>query len=152
MKGALPLIVLVLGAVFVLYHNYLLQPAAHNHPSFTIGNRSFAITYIATNQLSWESGLMNKTIDNSTTMLFVFPKQGIYPFWMLDTYTNLDMFWISGNASFGKIVYIVRNATSCFDAANCTVYTPNALANYVIESKAGVIADNVKVGSAVELG
>ncbi|MDE1824729.1 MAG: DUF192 domain-containing protein, partial [Candidatus Micrarchaeota archaeon] len=135
------------------YHGSSMQQSAPmNYSSFTIGNSSFAITYVATNQSSWESGLMNKTIVNSTTMLFVFPNQGIYPFWMFDTYTDLDMFWISGNATSGTITYVVRNATSCLEELDCAIYTPNALANYVIETKAGAIAENVGVGSAVELG
>ncbi|MDE1828502.1 MAG: DUF192 domain-containing protein [Candidatus Micrarchaeota archaeon] len=140
MKEVLPIVVLILGVLFVAYHGSSVQQSGPmNYSSFTIGNRSFAITYVATNQSSWESGLMNKTISNATTMLFIFPNQGIYPFWMLDTYTNLDMYWIRGNATSGRIVYIVRNATSCFNAENCEIYTPNAAANYVIETKAGAL-------------
>jgi len=152
MKDALPMVLLVLGALFVAYHNSLQRSAPINYSSFTIGNSSFAITYVATNQSDWKSGLMNKTIDNATTMLFVFPDLGVYPFWMFDTYTNLDMFWINGNATSGKIVYIIKNATSCSDAANCTIYTPNAVANYVIEAKSGFAHRwNISVGEQVRI-
>ncbi|MDE1804550.1 MAG: DUF192 domain-containing protein [Candidatus Micrarchaeota archaeon] len=152
MKEALPIIVLILGVLFVAYHSLMQQSALIDYSTFTIGNSSFAITYVATNQSSWESGLMNKTIGNATTMLFIFPNQGIYPFWMLDTYSNLDMFWISGNATSGRIVYIVRNVTSCFNAENCIVYTPNATANYVIETKSGFAKQfRISVGSNVTI-
>jgi len=147
MRELLPVVVLVLGMLFVVYHNASQQSSAPSYSSFEINGKSFAITYVATNQSSWENGLMNKTIGNSTTMLFVFPNRAIYPFWMMDTYSSLDMLWIDGNATTGEVVYIVRNASSCFDAANCTIYTPNALANYVIEVKSG-FADkwNISIG------
>ncbi|MDE1870384.1 MAG: DUF192 domain-containing protein [Candidatus Micrarchaeota archaeon] len=150
MKGALPVVILVLGMLFVVYHNLSQQHAAPSYSSFTISNKTFAITYVAANESSWRTGLMNKTITNSTTMLFVFPNLGIYPFWMFDTYSNLDMIWINGSLTSGKIVYIAANATSCFNENSCTIYNPNRFANFVIEAKEGFVKrNNVSLGQMV---
>ena len=109
---------------------------------WSVGGKSFSITLVESNSTSWERGLMNSSITNSTIMIFVFPKSSVYPFWMYDTYSNLDMIWLNvsggaGEGGIGKVVYIQRNATSCFDRNECAIYTPSALANYVIEAKAG---------------
>ena len=145
----------VIGAIILLLLIFLmLQPLSNagqtDYSIFTIGNKSFAITYVAENYSTWASGLMNRTVTNSTTMLFVFTQLGIYPFWMYNTYANLDMIWLNGSGDGARIVYIVKNATSCFDRNSCTVYTPTLLANYVIEAKAGFVdRNNVQVGEDV---
>ncbi|MDE1856184.1 MAG: DUF192 domain-containing protein, partial [Candidatus Micrarchaeota archaeon] len=93
-------------------------PSKVSYSHFSVGNRSFAITYVASNYSQWTEGLMNKTVTNSTFELFVFPNPSIYPFWMNNTYTNLDMLWVNGSSHGGKVVYILKNAPSCLKA-NC---------------------------------
>lgn len=142
---AVPALVVIAAAIYLLSQAPAQTTA--NYSYFTIGNHSFAITYVALNYSQWTQGLMNKTVTNTTFELFVFPNPDIYPFWMNNTYYNLDMIWINGTPGGGKVVYIVRNATSCLKA-NCPLYTPNAIANYVIEAKAGFAAKNgVVIGS-----
>ncbi|MGI0141792.1 MAG: DUF192 domain-containing protein [Candidatus Micrarchaeales archaeon] len=146
------LAIIVVGiALLYLFAFYPIQHTSYSH--FIINGKSFGIAYVASNYSVWTSGLMNKTITNSTTMLFVFPKPSIYPFWMYDTYSNLDMFWINGTANGGRIVYIAKNVTSCFVASSCAIYTPNAFANYVLEAKGGfAIRNNITVGSRISFG
>lgn len=140
-------IVFALVAIILIFSA---QNTALIYSHFEIGGNTFGITYLALNQTQWEKGLMNATVTNSTTMLFAFGAQGIYPFWMFNTDYNLDMIWINGSASSGKIVYIVSNATSCFDASSCEVYTPNQTSNYVIEAKAGFVKRNgIALGESV---
>ena len=138
--------------IFVLVAGILLlsKTPSVQYSQFSVAGKSFPITYLALNQTQWEKGLMNATVTNTTTMLFVFTNQGIYPFWMFDTDYNLDMIWINGSATSGKIVYVVENATSCFDASSCAIYTPNKMSNYVIEVKTGFVKRNgISTGDSV---
>ncbi|MDE1846045.1 MAG: DUF192 domain-containing protein [Candidatus Micrarchaeota archaeon] len=154
MNSSAPIIIGVISTVLLIAIIYSLttQTKTASYSQFGIGGKNFTLTYVATNQASWEHGLMNTTITNATTMLFVFPTPANYPFWMLDTYSNLDMIWINGSTSSGKIVYIAANATSCFNPNLCTIYNPNRLANFVIEAKAGFVKrNNVSLGQVVLL-
>lgn len=113
--------------------------------SFTIGNRTFNFTSYALDIPEDEQGLMNASVTNRTFMLFEFHNSSIFQFWMKNTYTPLDIIWIEGNRTSGRVVYIV-NASPCVNydpgQANCAVYTPQNLADYVIEAKSGFVQSN----------
>lgn len=124
--------------------------------SFVINNKTYAITAYAYTTAQQEKGLMNASVTNKTFMLFSFSQSGIYIFWMKNTYTPLDIMWVEYNSSTssGKIVYIA-NAIPCSDYSrsqdNCTLYNPNAYANYVIETKAGFAqANNITNGTKIK--
>ena len=118
---------------------------------FVVGGRTFDITYVATNESAWKSGLMNRKITNTTTMLFVFPRSDIYPFWMYDTNSSLDMIWVNATGNAGRVVFLVTGAPSCYLPVGCPVYTPSAVANYVIEAKAGFArANGVVIGTLIQ--
>ena len=120
--------------------------------SFEINGEEFNITYVATNETQLMHGLMNTTITNKTIMLFVFKELGNYPFWMYDTYSNLDIIWINYAERNGTIVYIAKNATSCFVRSECVRYNPGTNTNYVIEAKAGFVErNNISVGDRIIL-
>jgi uncharacterized membrane protein (UPF0127 family) len=143
----------VLAGVYVLFASPGQVELASIPSHFTVGGRTFGITYVALNESEWKSGLMNRKITDATTMLFIFPKSDIYPFWMYDTNSSLDIIWLSVNGDVGKVVYMVANAPSCYLPVGCPTYTPSTAANYVIEAKAGFAADNgVAIGSVVEFG
>jgi uncharacterized membrane protein (UPF0127 family) len=121
--------------------------------TFTVNGKTFQITYVATDQSEREAGLMNRKITDTTTMLFVFPESGIYPFWMYDTNSSLDILWLSVTGSAGRVVYLVTGAPSCYLPIGCPNYTPSAAANYVIEAKAGFARENdVGVGTEIHFG
>ena len=64
-------------------------------------------------------------------MLFVFPTDGYYGFWMKDTLVPLDMFWLNDK---GHVVSMAENvATSSYPH----VLYPSAPARYVLETAAG---------------
>ena len=136
----------IVALVIIVAAAILFMPAAQTtqlgYNNFSVNGNSFAITYVQTTQAQWEQGLMNKTVTNSTIMLFVFPKLDYYTFWMFDTDYNLDMLWVNATGAGGRIVYIASNATSCFVASECAQYMPNKEANYVIEARAGFVKRN----------
>jgi uncharacterized membrane protein (UPF0127 family) len=118
---------------------------------FTIGGKTFAITYAATTPAQREQGLMNTKVTNTTIMLFVFPTRGYYQFWMYDTNASLDMIWVSASGNSGRVVYIVASAQPCYGQASCVIYTPTASANYVLEAKSGFVqANDIRVGATVQ--
>ncbi|MDV3278257.1 MAG: DUF192 domain-containing protein [Nitrososphaerales archaeon] len=121
--------------------------------SFTANGKTFQITYLATTQSERQAGLMNRKITDTTTMLFIFPEPSNYPFWMYDTNSSLDIIWINATGTSGVVVYLVTGAQSCYLPVGCPNYYPTALANYVIEAKAGFARMNgINVGTTIRFG
>ncbi len=118
--------------------------------TFAANGRTFGITYIAANQSAWERGLMDRRVDKSTTMLFVFPAPRVYSFWMSNVNSSLDIVWLDVNGSSGRVVFVVPDAPGCSSPVACPVYTPWAIANRVIEAEGGFAAANgIGVGTNV---
>ena len=67
-------------------------------------------------------------------MLFFFPEDGEYPFWMKNTHIALDMIWIDKDR---KIAHIAHDVPPC-QIEDCPNYPPHAIARYVLEVAAGV--------------
>lgn len=101
----------------------------------TISNQSFNLL-IANDDKLRQIGLSNrKSLDQKQGMLFIFPKKGIYSFWMKNTLIPLDMIYIND----GKIVYIVRNApVQTGNNGQLPIYTPTSEATYVLEINGGL--------------
>ena len=78
-----------------------------------------------------------------TGMLFLFPEEGEYPFWMKNTRIVLDMIWIDSNK---RIAHIAHDVQPC-QVEDCPSYPPNARARYVLEVSGGVArAHGLKTG------
>lgn len=67
-------------------------------------------------------------------MLFFFPEEGEYPFWMKNTRIPLDIIWVDGNR---RIAHVKHEVPPCH-TADCPSYPPNAMAKYVLELAGGV--------------
>lgn len=84
-----------------------------------------------------ERGLMFRTsLGQDKGMLFVFPTDGKYSFWMKNMHFNLDILWITFD---GHIAYIGQNIPACTQDP-CAVYTPDQSARYVLELNTGYTA------------
>ncbi len=79
-------------------------------------------------------------------MLFIFPEDGIYPFWMKDMRFSIDILWISRE---GLIVDVKEKVSpETYPAA----FIPREEARYVLELPAGWIEEyTVELGDVVEL-
>jgi uncharacterized membrane protein (UPF0127 family) len=87
-------------------------------------------------------GLMYRDqLDADKGMLFVFDKEGSYPFWMKNTQIPLDIIWINSSK---EVVYVSRNSTPC--ANECPLISPGKDASYVLELNPG---SDVQVGDKV---
>lgn len=82
------------------------------------------------------TGLMfRETLEASQGMLFIFPKEDIYPFWMKNTLITLDIIWLNEEK---RVVFIHKEAEPCQED-KCPSITPNKEAFYVVELKAGEV-------------
>lgn len=95
-------------------------------------------------------GLMHRDgLDEGKGMLFIFPTEGRYSFWMMNMRFNIDMLWIDSS---GRVVYIVEDAEPCRGNSEehiklCT-YDPDVRAKYVLEVSSGFVRDNnIGIGS-----
>ncbi len=154
-KSPRALVAVALVAIVLVFaaYTFLRTPGSVTSPvpsRFTVSGKTFAITYTATDQAAREAGLMNKKVTNTTTMLFVFPSADTYRFWMYNTNTSLDMIWVNGTSSSGRVVYVYADAQPCY-SLQCPTYGPSSPANYVIEAKAGFAeANNIEIGTLVQ--
>lgn len=80
-------------------------------------------------------GLMGrKSLDEAQGMLFVFQKEGIYPFWMLNTTIPLDAIYADKT---GTIVEVIAMEPCGLNITSCKVYRPENSAMYVLEVNMG---------------
>ena len=80
-------------------------------------------------------------------MLFIFPEEGQYGFWMKHMRFPLDIIWINKE---GKIVDIKEAVPVCKDI--CLPFYPREQALYVLEVKAGFSREQrLRIGGVVDL-
>jgi uncharacterized membrane protein (UPF0127 family) len=79
-------------------------------------------------------------------MLFVFPEDGLYSFWMKDMLISIDILWISAD---GEIVHIVERVSPESYPEHFVSESP---ARYVLELPAGYVGSRgISVGDIVRL-
>ncbi len=90
---------------------------------------------LALSQSQIEKGLMfRNSLGEKQGMLFVFPEQGDYGFWMKNTKIPLDIIWINENS---EVAFISENAQICENGNDlCPVIKPGKNAKYVLEINA----------------
>lgn len=137
-------VVAIIGMMFLFS-----QTSSVAIPSETIaefGGVSLRLDY-ATTEATRELGLGGRTsVPDDYGMLFVFPRDDRYGFWMKDTLVPLDMFWLDSK---GQVVYIAQNvATSSYPY----VFYPSVPARYVLETAAGFAQEhNIATGTPLHL-
>lgn len=79
-------------------------------------------------------GLMYRNqLPPGTGMIFLFPVDGEYSFWMKNTRIALDMIWIDSDR---RIVHVKHDVPPC-EVEACPSYAPGVKARYVLELAAG---------------
>mgnify|MGYP003394675719 CR=1 FL=1 len=135
------LVVIVAGIVAVFFYRTDTQSEQAG-----FGGVSLRIEYAMTPEAR-EQGLGGRTeIQEDYGMLFVFPKDAPYGFWMKDMLVPVDIFWLDSK---GHVVSTARDvATSTYP----NVFYPTAPARYVLETVAGFAkARDIKVGTPLLL-
>ena len=142
---------LVLAAFFYVQSATQTPPPAattQNSASSTvrIGGETLRVTVAAT-EMTRKQGLSGRAgLANDEGMLFIFPRDGTYSFWMKDMRFSIDIIWISAG---GRIVYITPDVSP---ATYPEDFVSPTLARYVLEVPAGFTgAHGVRVGDIVGL-
>jgi len=112
----------------------------------TIGGTTIYVKIADTPALQ-EHGLSDTaSLPPDQGMLFVFPRSGIYAFWMKDMHYSLDMIWMDDN---GKVIYIAPNVSP--DTYPAQTFSSDKPAKYVLEVNAGFAAQHtVRIGDVAQ--
>ncbi len=110
--------------------------------TITVAGHPLKVTVCQTPQ-SRQRGLMfRKSLPSDEGMLFVFPQEGYYPFWMKNTYIPLSIAFISRE---GRIIQIDE-----MEPLNITPHTPLGHILYALETNKGWFKNKgIKVGDEV---
>ena len=94
------------------------------------------------------NGLMGVTfLPPNSGMLFMFPEESTYSFWMKNTLIPLDIIWLSSDL---EIVHI-EHAIPCTEDP-CQTYTPDYPARYVLETNLNFTVENsISLGDSIRL-
>jgi uncharacterized membrane protein (UPF0127 family) len=122
-------------------------------PNVTV-NGTTLIVELATTNDAIKKGLSGRPmLATDRGMLFIFPKPGLYRFWMLDMRFPIDIIWIND----GHVVSMNQNVGVAFDAVASPrqsifgwllrrrrpiFYSPTSPAQYVLEVNAGFSAEH----------
>lgn len=122
------------------------SPATQPLQRITIGGHSVRVTIVDTDAAR-ERGLGGRTgLAPDEGMLFVFPQDGTYRFWMKDMSFPIDILWLDAE---GNVLYIQPNLAP--DSYPNT-YGPTTPARYVLELSANYAAEHgITVGSNAQL-
>ena len=135
------IIIVILTCLSFHYAQILVAPSLQQSAfgSVCLKKNCFEVELVKT-ESQREKGLMGReNMDSGKGMLFVFDKEGIYPFWMKNTLIPLDMIWIKEgpSAGSGQVVFIAQNVQPC-KILICSSVVPNVKAKYVLEINAGI--------------
>ena len=102
---------------------------------------------IATSSAAQQLGLGGRAvIPDNYAMLFVFPADGTYGFWMKDMLAPIDMVWLTDNGTIASIT------PSAQPSSYPNVFYPPSPIRYVLETRAGFsIEKGWHVGSVILL-
>lgn len=107
---------------------------AGNQPTATTPSGTVITLEVATNDETRQRGLMyRESIAPGHGMVFLFPADDVFSFWMRNTYIPLDMIWLDSQ---WKIVHIKSHVPPC-QADPCPSYDPGVKARSVLELGGG---------------
>jgi hypothetical protein len=118
--------------------------AMSNGPRITMPDGSvYSIEVVADDEQRAQGLMFRDHLRPNAGMLFVFPQDGEYAFWMKNTLIPLDMIWIDANRN---IVHVKHDVPPC-KIDDCPSYPPGVQARYVLELAAGEAKKhNLKAG------
>jgi uncharacterized membrane protein (UPF0127 family) len=138
----------VLGILFILIVLLFVFKNSGVQTAVCFSEKCFDVE-IAEDDLEREEGLMfREVLREDSGMLFVFPDEDKYGFWMKNTLIPLDIIWIDENK---KVIAIKENALPC-EEEPCEIYVIDEKVLYVLEINAGLTEKlGVEVGDNVTL-
>lgn len=114
--------------------------------TIAVGENQVVVTLADTPEERTQGLSGREVLNNGEGMLFVFPEEGNYSFWMKDMNFSIDILWLSSE---GKIVHIVEHVSPESYPDHFVSERP---ARYVLEVPAGYVESRgVSVGDIVRL-
>ncbi len=149
MKVSKPALVLLSAAVIIILVMLFSKSRTLSSSDLVdvkIGKARFKAE-VADSFMERAKGLMfRKSMPKDRGMIFVFPEEDYYSFWMMNTSIPLDIIWISSQK---RIVHIEKNAEPCL--VPCKSYRPSEKAAYVFEINANLTEKHgIEIGDRVE--
>jgi len=131
---------LFLGAIILSFFLIIVLHAVNNKESFEpkkicFQENCFFVEVADTPEKRAQGLMFRQELADDGGMLFIFPEQGIYSFWMKNTLIPLDIIWIDKEQ---KVVFIKQDALPC-KTDICPSNNPEKEAKYVLELKAGIV-------------
>ncbi|MCX5708165.1 MAG: DUF192 domain-containing protein [Candidatus Omnitrophica bacterium] len=124
-------------ALGLIFWPFLISACAAENPKKICFKDTCVSVEIADNEISRSRGLMfRESLAQDCGMLFIFPSEDIYSFWMKNTKIDLDMIWLDKDL---QVVEIKSFVPSC-KIPDCPSYTPKVQAKFVLEVNAGFAA------------
>jgi hypothetical protein len=135
------ILILIAGLIFIIYNR-------ERKDRVCFKNNCFEVELAITHEEQMSGLMFKKSLDKDKGVLFVFPEEGEYSFWMKNTSIPLDIIWIDQN---GEVVFISENTQPCQENT-CPVISTDKKAKYVLEINAGVSKGiSLKVGDKLEI-
>ena len=131
----------VIAVSFAYLYNRFPSEAVSSTRTVYIGSQAIKVIVAQTPE-ERQKGLSGREgLGANEGMLFVFPTDGLWGFWMKDMRFSIDILWLSAD---GTIIYIAPNVSP--DTYPQT-FEPPAPARYVLELPAGYVAyHDVNIG------
>ena len=143
--------VIVIAGAYTFYSQYKEAAAPTSSPTgalqtVQLDGQTIRVS-IANTEASRELGLGGRTgLAPDEGMLFVFPEDGIYAFWMKDMLFSIDMIWLADD---GTVLYMAQNVSPDTYPKD---FVPTSPARYVLELPAGYAkAYTVRIGDKATL-
>ena len=141
----------ILNALFLLFFILLFSFLLDKKNTFTkevkitIKDYNYYLETASTDKKR-EIGLSNRqSLCSNCGMIFVFKREGIYPFWMKNTFIPLDMIWLNKKNKVVKIATVLETNSE-------KKYANKIKAKYVIELNANeVFKRDLKIGDVIQL-
>ncbi len=145
------ILALILLSLFIIFRpKNTPTPTGGKSIKTTIGTIVYNLEIAATEPERAQGLSGRSTLCPTCGMLFIFDKEGIYPFWMKDTLIPLDMIWLDGS---GKIVSMTTaQPQPGAKLWELKTYPNTSPAKYVIELNAGdFLKNNLKLGQIIAI-
>ena len=148
LAAVLAVCIIIASLIFVRVDSFLVSSPDDSTSSASstvqVGGKTVRVT-VADTPETRQKGLGGRNgLAPDEGMLFIFPQDGKYGFWMKDMKFPIDMLWLSGTR---RVVYMAQNVSP---DTYPEVFAPTRPARYVLELPAGYAkAYTVGVGDEV---
>ena len=148
LAAVLAVCIIIASLIFVRVDSFLVSSPDDSTSSASstvqVGGKTVRVT-VADTPETRQKGLGGRNgLAPDEGMLFIFPQDGKYGFWMKDMKFPIDMLWLSGTR---RVVYMAQNVSP---DTYPEVFAPTRPARYVFELPAGYAkAYTVGVGDEV---